>query len=122
MAATPAAVVAPSAAFEVSRRTFAPALPAQVEMLKAIERFGRYHYSVAGDYLEWGMAQARVSLAVGTPVEQFARQSELSAQFGQKLQGRAREFLNLASETRATFQELVGEATARSAKMIKQTA
>jgi hypothetical protein len=106
----------------MSRRSVAPALQAQVEVLNAIERFGRYHYSVAGDCLEWGMAQARVSLAVGAPAEQFARQSELSTQFGQKLEGRAREFLNLANETRVAFLELVGEATARSAKMIKHTA
>jgi hypothetical protein len=100
----------------------APALRAQVEAIKTIERFGRYHYSVAGDYLEWGVAQARAILAPGTPAEHVASQTTLATQFGEKMQGRVREFVSLASETRATFNELVGDATARFAETIKRFA
>ena len=55
----------PGAAIDACRRALAPALQVQVEALDAIERFGRYQYSVAGDFLEWGVAQARANLAVG---------------------------------------------------------
>jgi hypothetical protein len=112
----------PNAVLESGRRALAPALRAQLEAFNAIERFGRYQYSVAGDFLEWGVAQARANLALGTPADHVARQTTLSRQFGEKLQGRVQEFVNLARETRASFNELVGEETARMAETIKQFA
>jgi hypothetical protein len=93
----------PGVALNAWRLTLAPALRVQQEALNAIERFGRYHYSFAGDCLEWGLAQARASLVFGTPAEQVASQTTLAVQFGEKLQGRVREFVNLASDTRASF-------------------
>jgi hypothetical protein len=99
----------------------APTLRAQREALKAIECFGRYQYSVAGDYLEWGAAQAKANLKLGTPAELTASQTALAAQFGAKIQGRVREFVNLASETRASFKQLLGEMTAGLAETIKQS-
>jgi hypothetical protein len=93
----------PSVAFDACRRALAPALRSQLEALTAIERFGRFQYAVAGDYLAWGMAQARASLAFGTPAEHVASQTTLAAQFGEKLQGRVREFVDLARETRTSF-------------------
>jgi len=112
----------PPAVFESGRTALAPALRAQQEAFKALERFGRYHYSVAGDCLEWGVAQARVIFSPGTPAEHVVSQTTLATQFGEKLQGRVREFVSLASETRATFNELVGDATARFAETIKRFA
>jgi len=112
----------PSAVFEPGRTALAPAVRAQQEAFKALERFGRYHYSVAGDYLEWGVAQARAIFAPGTPAEHVVSQTTLATQFGEKLQGRVREFVSIASETRATFNELLGDATARFAETIKRFA
>jgi phasin protein len=112
----------PGALIESGRRATAPAVRAQLEAVKAIERFSRYHYNVAGDYLEWGLAQARAVLAVATPAEHVASQTALATQLGKKLQGRAREFVSLASETRTTFNDLVGDATARFAETIKRIA
>jgi phasin family protein len=112
----------PDAVVESGRRALAPALRAQLEAIKTIERFGRYQYSVAGDYLEWGVAQARAILAPGTPAEHVASQTALATQFGEKMQGRLREFADLASETRSSFRELVGDATARLAEAFKQSA
>src|SRR6266436_1828384 len=75
----------PDAVVESGRRALAPALRAQLEAIKTIERFGRYHYSVAGDYLEWRVAQARAILAPGTPAEHVASQTTLATQFGEKM-------------------------------------
>jgi len=110
------------AQLESGTAPIAPAPRAQQEALKALERFGRYHYSVAGDYLEWGVAQARAILTPCTPAEHVASQITLATQFGEKLQGRVREFADLASETRSSFRELVGDATARLAETFKQSA
>ena len=111
----------PSTALDTYRSVFAPTLRAQQEALKTIERFSRYQFAVAADYLEWGVAQAKASLDFGTPAELAASQTTLCTQFGEKLQGRVREFMNLASETRASFNQLLGEATARLAETIKQS-
>jgi len=110
------------AQLESATAAVAPAPRAQQEALKALERFGRYQYSVAGDYLDWSVAQARAILMPCTPAEHVASQITLATQFGEKMQGRVREFVNLASETRASFRELVGDATARLAETFKQSA
>ena len=120
-AGLPAMTLDPSAAVDACRRAVAPALRAQLEALKAIERFGRYQYGVAGDYLEWSMAQARASLTVGTPAEHIASQVTLSTQFSGKLQDRVREFVDLASETQASFNHVLGDTAAKLAETIKQS-
>jgi hypothetical protein len=120
-AGTPHLNFDPRAAFHAYRGALAPTLRAQREALKAIECFGRYQYSVAGDYLEWGAAQAKANLKLGTPAELTASQAALATQFGAKIQGRVREFVNLASETRASLNQLLGEMTAGLAETIKQS-
>jgi hypothetical protein len=122
LGSTPDLNFEPAAVFESGRSALAPALRAQQEAFTALERFGRYHYAVAGDYLEWGVAQARAILTPCTPAEHVASQITLATQFGEKLQGRVREFASLASETRASFRELAGDATARLAETFKQSA
>lgn len=112
----------PSTAVETYRSVFAPTLRAQQEALKTIERFGRYQFAVATDYLEWGVAQAKANLNLSTPVELAESQTALATQFGEKLQGRVKEFVSLATEARVTFTQLVGETTAKVAETIKKSA
>ena len=102
----------PSAAVETYRSLFAPTLRAQQEALKTMERFGRYQFAVATDYLEWGVAHAKANLSLGTPAELVASQTTLATQFGEKLEGRVREFVTLATEARASFNQMVGEVRA----------
>ena len=109
----------PSAALETFRSVFAPTLRAQQEALKTLERFGHHQFAVATDYLEWGVAQAKVNLNLGTPAELTASHTALATQLGEKLQGRFREFVNLATEARATFTELVSETTAKIAVLFQ---
>jgi hypothetical protein len=111
----------PSTALDTYRSVFAPTLRAQQEALKTIERFGRYQFGVATDCLEWGVAQAKASLDFGTPAELAASQTTLATQFGEKLEHRVREFMNLATEERASFNQMVGETTAKVAEAIKRS-
>ena len=64
----------PKTIFETYRNAFAPALKAQQEGVKALDRVGRYQYAVAGDYLEWSLAQAKAALSA-----QIARRFRLQA-------------------------------------------
>ena len=101
----------PKAIFETYRNAFAPTLKAQQEGVKAIDRLGRYQYAVAGDYLEWSLAQAKLALAAQTPADFFSKQVELTTALSEKLRARAEEFATLANEAQASFTTAVKETT-----------
>ncbi|NNM61993.1 MAG: phasin family protein [Steroidobacteraceae bacterium] len=110
----------PNAAFDAYRNALAPTMHAQQESLKTIESFGRYQYAIAGDYLEWGLAQVKASLAAKTPAELAAGQSALATQFGDRFKSRVQEFVNLAAGAQASFNQLVLDATAKVAESAKK--
>jgi phasin family protein len=107
----------PSSFFESYRNAFAPALKAQQESVKAIERLGRYQYAVAGDYLEWSLAHATAAASLKTPAELVTKQVELASALSEKLRARAQEFVTLATEAQTSFTQVVSEATAKAASM-----
>jgi len=47
-----------STLFETYKTAMAPVFRAQQEGLKTLERLAHYQFAVAGDYLEWSLAQA----------------------------------------------------------------
>jgi hypothetical protein len=107
----------PKAIFEAYRNAFAPTMKAQQEGVKAIDRLGRYQYAVAGDYLEWSLAQATAALAAQSPTEFVSKQVELTTALSEKLRARAQEFVTLATDAQTsaqtTFTEAVNVATAK---------
>ena len=107
----------PKAIFEAYRNAFAPTLKAQHEGVKAIDRLGRYQYAVAGDYLEWSLAQAKAALAAQTPSDFVTKQVELTTALSERLRARAQEFVTLATDAQTsaqtTFTEAVNVATTK---------
>jgi phasin family protein len=112
----------PKTIFEAYRSTLAPTLKTQQESLKAIDRVGRYQYAVAGDYLEWSLAQAKAAVGVQTPAEFVSNQVELATALSEKLRVRAQEFVTLASDAQTSFTQVVSEATTKVAAMTKKAA
>jgi phasin family protein len=110
----------PKTIFEAYRNAFAPALKAQQESIQAIDRLGRYQYSVAGDYLEWSLAHAKAAVGAQTPAELIAKQVELATALSEKLRVRAQEFATLATDAQASFTQVVTETTAKVAEMSKE--
>ncbi|HVC01800.1 MAG TPA: phasin family protein [Steroidobacteraceae bacterium] len=110
-----------SAAFDSYRNAWAPTVRAQQEVLKAIESFGRFQFAIAGDYLEWTMAQAKANFAAGTPAALAATQTALATQFGDKFKSRVQEFVAIASSAQSSFNALLGEATAKLAETLKKS-
>jgi phasin family protein len=106
---------------ETYKETFASFSKAQQDGFKALERFARFNYAVAGDYLESGLAQAKAALsaraAVGTQAvaDLLAKQAELSSQLSEKLRVRAQEFSTLASEVQESVNSFAAEAATRAA-------
>jgi hypothetical protein len=64
--------------------------------------------------------RAKANLASTTPAELTATQSALATQFSEKFKGRIQEFVNLATEAQSSFNELLGDATAKVAETIKK--
>jgi len=113
----------PKAIFESYRNAFAPALKAQQEGVKVLDRVGRYQYDVAGDYLEWGLAQAKAALTAQTAADFIAKQAELTTALSEKLRARAQEFIALASDSQSSFVEMTKESAASmAAQSTKATA
>ncbi|MFI4867803.1 MAG: phasin family protein [Steroidobacterales bacterium] len=112
----------PKTILEAYRTAFAPTVKAQQEGLKAIDRAGRYQYAVAGDYLEWSLAQGKAALAAQTPAEFVSKQVELATALSEKLRARMQEFVSLASDAQASFTEVVSDATAKVAAVTKKAA
>jgi phasin family protein len=112
----------PKAIIDTYRNAFAPVLKAQQEGVTAIDRVGRYQYAVAGDYLEWSLAQAKAALGAQTPAEFVSKQVELTTALSEKLRARAQEFVTLAAETQTSFTNVVNEASAKVAEVSKKKA
>ncbi len=110
----------PKAIFETYRNAFAPALKAQQDGIKAIDRVGRYQYAVAGDYLEWSLAQAKAAIGSQTPAEFVSKQVELTTALSEKLRARAQEFVTLATDTQTGFTDLVSDATSKVAELSRK--
>ena len=112
----------PKTIFETYRSAFAPALKVQQESVKALDRVGRYQYAVAGDYLEWTLAQAKAVIAAQTPTDFVSKQTEVANALAEKLRARAQEFVTLATEAQSSLSQLVSEATAKVAEATKKAA
>ena len=106
---------------ETYKETVASFSKAQQDGFKALERFARFNYAVAGDCLEAGLAHAKAALtaraAVGTQAvaDLLAKQAELSNQLSEKLRARALEFSTLASEVQESARNFAAEAANRAA-------
>jgi hypothetical protein len=103
----------PKTIMDSYRSAFAPALKAQQEGMKVMDRFGHYQYAVAGDYLEWSLAQAKAALGAHTPADFVSKQVELTTALSEKLPARAQEFVSLATDAQASFKNTLDDATAK---------
>jgi hypothetical protein len=116
----------PKTILETYRNAFAPAMKAQQEGINVIDRVGRYQYAVAGDYLEWSLAQAKAALGAHTPAEFVSKQVDLTTALSEKLRARAQEFVTLATDAQTSaqtrFTEAVHEATTKVTEMSKKKA
>ena len=104
------------------RDAFAPAIRAQQEGLKTIERLARYQFAVASDYLDWGIAQAKLGTSAKSATEAAGQQSELNSKLGDKLRARAQEFSQIASESQGAVSQWFDQTSAEVAQKVKKVA
>jgi len=113
---------------EPYRETLASFARAQQDGFRTLERFARFHYAVAGDLLEAGLAHTRATLgtraAVGTQAiaELLQTQAELGTLLNEKLKARAQEFSALAAETQDSLGSFATETATRAAETATRAA
>jgi predicted phage-related endonuclease len=114
--------------FESYKDTFASFAKAQQYGLRALERFARFHYAVAGDVLDAGLAHTRAALgaraAVGTEViaELLQKQAELDTQLSERLKARAQEFSSLTAEAQQSAGSFAADVASRATAGAKKAA
>jgi hypothetical protein len=106
---------------ETYKETVASFSKAQQDGFRALERFARFNYAVAGDCLDAGLAHAKAALsaraAVGAQAvaDLLAKQAELGNQLSEKLRARAQEFSSLAAEVQESVGSFAADAATRAA-------
>jgi hypothetical protein len=103
----------PNSMLAAAREAFAPAIKAQQEGFKTLERLARLQYAVAGDVLESGLARVNASFVATSASELISKQTELNSQFVDKLRARAEEFATVTSEIQAKFSQFGSELAAK---------
>jgi phasin family protein len=112
----------PKSIFDTYRNALAPALKVQQEGVKALDRVGRYQYAVAGDYLEWSLAQAKAAISAQSPVDFVSKQVELTTALSEKLRARAEEFVKLATDSQTGMSTAVNDGVTEIAAQTKRKA
>jgi phasin family protein len=111
-----------AALFDTYRQAFAPVIAAQQTGLKTLERLARYQFAVAGDYLDWTLAQVKTSAEPKSVSDLVSQQSALNTSFGEKLRARAEEFTQIASESQGNVTKWFDEARAKVAETAAKAA
>ncbi|HSY07651.1 MAG TPA: phasin family protein [Steroidobacteraceae bacterium] len=108
--------------FESYRNAFAPVLRAQQEALKSVERLAHYQFGVAGDYLDWSLAQTKAAVAAKSAAELVGQHTDINGRLSEQLKKRAQEFAAIATETQGVVNQWLGEASAKVAEAAKKAA
>lgn len=101
---------------------FAPVLRAQTEGFRTLERLARYQFAVAGDYLDWSLAQASASVQTKSVADLVSQQTELNTRLGEKLRTRAEELTQIATETQSVVTQWIDATAAKATDSVKKAA
>ena len=112
-----------NAFLENSRKFAEPMTRLQTLSARTLERFARYNYEVAGDYLNYTLATMHAAMQTQELPALIKTQTELANSHFEKQTQRSQDFLKLAGEAQADVTQWVDQATteftARSQKAAK---
>ena len=100
-----------NAFLENSRKLAEPVARLQALSARTVERFARYGYELAGDYLNLGLATLNAATQAKDAPELFKKQSELANAYFEKQTQRSQDFLKLAGEAQADVTQWIDQAT-----------
>lgn len=97
---------------EQSRKFSAPFFKAHELSTKTFERVARYNYELAGDMLNFGIAQMQAASQAKDVATLLQKQAELANSYFEKQTQRSQDLLKIASESQAQFTSFVDSTTA----------
>lgn len=92
---------------EQTRKFSAPFAKANELSAKAFERVARYNYELAGDALNFGLAQLHAATQAKDVQTLLQKQAELANSYFEKQSQRSQDLLKIAHEAQAEFTTLV---------------
>ena len=108
--------------FDAYKDAFAPVMKAQQEGFKTVERLARYQFAVAGDCLDWSLAQANAVVHTKSVAELVGQQTDLNSRLSDKLRARTEEFSQIATETQGAVTQWFDATAAKVAETAKKAA
>jgi len=112
-----------NAFIENSRKLAEPVARLQALSARTFERFARYQYEVAGDFLNLGVAALHAATQAKDLPELLKKQSEFANAYVEKTTQRSQDFMKLAGEAQADvtswMDQTTTEVTARPLKTAK---
>ncbi len=96
---------------EQTRKLSAPFVKANELSAKAFERVARYQYEIAGDALNFGIAQLHAATQAKDVQTLLQKQAELANSYFEKQTQRSQDLLKIASEAQAEFTSFVDSTT-----------
>ena len=97
--------------FDLQKSAFAPYSRFNDAALRTFERIVRHGYAVAGDVVEYGIAQLNAIRNAKDPAALVSQQSGLAADFVARETSRSNDFVKLATEAQAEFSKLLESVT-----------
>lgn len=98
-----------NAFLENSRKLAEPVARFQELTARTAERFARYGYEVAGDYLNLGIAALYAASQSKDLPELLKKQAELTNSYFEKQSQRSQDLLKIAGETQATVTQWIDQ-------------
>jgi len=112
-----------NAFIENSRKLAEPVARLQALSARTFERFARYQYEVAGDFLNLGVAALHAATQAKDLPELLKKQTEFANAYVEKTTQRSQDFMKLAGEAQADvtswMDQTSTEITARPVKAAK---
>ena len=112
-----------NAFIENSRKLAEPVARLQTLTARTFERFARYQYEVAGDFLNLGVAAMHAATQAKDLPELLKKQTEFANAYVEKTTQRSQDFMKLAGEAQADMTQWMDQTstdvTARPVKAAK---
>ncbi len=110
-----------NAFLENSRKFAEPVAQMQALSARTMERFARYGYEVAGDYLNLSIAAIHAATQTQELPALLKKQSELATAYLEKQTQRSQDFLKIAGEAQADVTQWVDKASTEFTARAKST-
>jgi hypothetical protein len=111
-----------NAFLENSRKLAEPMTRLQALSARSFERFARYGYEAAGDYLNFGIAAAHAATQSKDAQDFFKKQTELANGYFEKHSQRSQDLLKIATEAQSDVTQWIDQASTEFAARTSKTA